>query len=105
MASAGAIPSRGSRRPGRLARPLTAEQFRAAHWNPRERLPATPQELRELLGRGYTARWLDLAARIVLEDLGEDLPDRRWVVPTRARHHWLELFAHWRDRRGDAQAV
>ena len=39
----------------------------------------------------------DLAVRIVLEDLGDDLPDR--AVPSRARHHWQLLFAHWRDRR------
>ncbi len=41
----------------------------------------------------------DLAVRIVLEDPGDDLPDRKWAVPSRARHHWQLLFAHWRDRR------
>ncbi|MGA5823491.1 hypothetical protein ACPC54_37210 [Kitasatospora sp. NPDC094028] len=81
-----------------LSRPLTAEQFRVAHWH--ERLPATAEELRELLLHyGYRPRWLDLAVRIVLEDLAGDLPDAGWVVPSRARWHWRVLFAHWRDRR------
>ncbi|MGK4578464.1 endonuclease domain-containing protein [Kitasatospora sp. HPMI-4] len=89
-----------------LSQPLTAEQFRAAHWSDREQVPATDQELRELLLRyGYMADWLDLAVQIVLEDLGDDLPDARWAVPSRARHHWLVLFAHWRDRRAAPQAV
>ncbi|MFJ9523521.1 hypothetical protein ACIRPK_35480 [Kitasatospora sp. NPDC101801] len=41
------------------------------------------------------SRWLDLEVRIVLEDLS----DRKWAAPSRARHHWKVLFAHWRDRR------
>ncbi|MFE7194052.1 hypothetical protein [Kitasatospora sp. NPDC057541] len=83
-----------------LSRPLTAEQFRAAHWRDDEELSATDQELRELLLRyGYMAGWLDLAVRIVLEDLAGALPSAAWAVPSRARWHWLELFAHWRDQR------
>ncbi|MGE7439783.1 hypothetical protein [Kitasatospora sp. NPDC001175] len=89
-----------------MSRPLTVEQFRGAHWLEREELPATDQELRELLLRyGYMAGWLDLAVQIVLEDLGDDLPDRKWAVPSRARHHWLALFAYWRDRRAAPHAV
>ncbi|MFE2174433.1 endonuclease domain-containing protein [Kitasatospora sp. NPDC059462] len=83
-----------------LSRPLTAEQFRGAHWLEREELPTTEKELRELLLRyGYMAGWLDLAVRIVLEDLAGALPSAAWAVPSRARWHWLELFAHWRDQR------
>ncbi|WP_404870732.1 endonuclease domain-containing protein (plasmid) [Kitasatospora griseola] len=89
-----------------LSRPLTAEQFRAAHWRDDEQLPATDRELRELLLRyGYMAGWMDLAVRIVLEDLAGDLPDARWAVFSRARHHWLVLFAHWRERRGSPSAA
>ncbi|MGW4809478.1 hypothetical protein [Kitasatospora sp. NPDC004272] len=81
------------------SRPLTAEQFTAAHWRD-EKMPGTPEQLAELLlSYGYLPRWLDLAVRIVLEDLGEDLPNRKWAVPSRARHHWKALFTHWRDRR------
>ncbi|MFF2080641.1 hypothetical protein ACFVXG_38485 [Kitasatospora sp. NPDC058162] len=83
-----------------LSRPLTAGEFRAAHWRDDERLPGTAEELRELLLRyGYIAGWLDLAVRIALEDLAGDLPDARWAVPSRARH-WRELFARWTDRKG-----
>ncbi|MGW2401740.1 endonuclease domain-containing protein [Kitasatospora sp. NPDC001664] len=88
------------------SRPLTAEQFAAAHWRDDEAMPGTPEQLAELLlSYGYLPRWLDLAVRFVLEDLGEDLPDRKWAVPSRARHHWRVLFAHWRDRRAAEPAV
>ncbi|WP_354645385.1 hypothetical protein [Kitasatospora camelliae] len=84
-----------------LSRPLTAEQFRAAHWRDDEQLPAMVEELRELLlGYGYMAGWLDLAVRIVLEDLAGDLSDARWAVFSRARWHWRVLLGHWGDRQG-----
>ncbi|MFE5586950.1 endonuclease domain-containing protein [Kitasatospora sp. NPDC056531] len=83
-----------------LSRPLTADEIRAAHWNPDLDLPCTQQELRELIGGYYSASWLDLAVRIALDDLGGDLPDRRWASFGRARWHWRELCAYWRDRQG-----
>ncbi|MET9403144.1 endonuclease domain-containing protein [Kitasatospora sp. NPDC002965] len=83
-----------------MSRPLTAEQFRGAHWRDDKQVPATDQELRELLLRyGYMAGWLDLAVRIVLKDLAGDVPNRSWVVFSRARWHWIALLEHWRDRR------
>ncbi|OKI95104.1 hypothetical protein [Kitasatospora sp. CB01950] len=82
-----------------LSRPLTAEEFLAAHWDAGEKLPRTPDGLRELIGDEYSSRWLDLAVRVALEDLGDDLPDRRWGLFHVARWHWRELFGHWRDRR------
>ncbi|WP_224280589.1 endonuclease domain-containing protein [Streptomyces sp. LS1784] len=88
-----------------LSRPLTLRQVRDAHHDPRVAMPRTREQLRTLIGDQYGAGWLDLAVRIVLEDLGDDLPDARWGVPSRARHHWLVLFAHWRDRRAAPQAV
>ncbi|CAN3977390.1 endonuclease domain-containing protein [Kitasatospora purpeofusca] len=82
-----------------LSRPLTVEDFLAAHWNSEEEVPKTPDKLRELIGDKYSSRWLDLAVRMALEDLGDDLPDRRWALFNVARWHWLELFAYWCDRR------
>ncbi|MET8630231.1 hypothetical protein ABZW30_42085 [Kitasatospora sp. NPDC004669] len=63
-------------------------------------LPCTQQELREPIGGYYSAGWLDLAVRIALDDLGDDLPDRHWVAFGRARWHWRELCVYWRDRPG-----
>lgn len=84
-----------------LSRTLTAEQCRAAHWRDDEQLPTTSEELRDLLlGYGYMAGRLDLAVRIALEDLGGDLPNRRWAVFSRAGWHWRVLLGHWGDRRG-----
>ncbi|MFG2698860.1 hypothetical protein [Kitasatospora sp. NPDC048407] len=81
------------------SRPVTREQFRAAHWRDDEPAPATADGLRELLlGYGYLPGWLDLAVRIALEDLAGDLPDARWAVPSTARRHWWALFVHWGDR-------
>ncbi len=87
-----------------LSRPLTEDEIRSAR-RYLERPPRTPEELRVLIGERYAARWLDLAVRIVLEDLGEDLPDRRWAMFSRARHHWRALFAYWRDRRACAPST
>ncbi len=82
------------------SRSLMVGEFQAAHWNAREKPPETAERLRELIGDKYSGRWLDLAVRIVLEDLGEDLPDRKWALFYPARHNWPALFTYWRDRRG-----
>ncbi|MEU3495311.1 endonuclease domain-containing protein [Kitasatospora cineracea] len=88
-----------------LSRPLTLRQIRDAHFDSEVAMPRTRGQLLALIGDGYKAGWLDLAVRIVLEDLAGDLPDARWAVFTRARWHWLVLFAHWRERRGCPSAA
>ena len=82
-----------------LSRPLTEQQVRSAHWNPRSPLPSSPAELLELCGGHYKAGWADLAVRIAVEDLGEALPDPRWKVHSTARWHWRTVCAVWRDHR------
>ncbi|MEU4301910.1 hypothetical protein [Kitasatospora aureofaciens] len=88
-----------------LSRPLTLRQVRDAHHDSRVAMPRTRGQLQTLIGDRYRPGWLDLAVRIVLEDLGDDLPDKNWAVPTRARHHWRVLFAYWRDRRSGPPTV
>ncbi|MFC1436056.1 endonuclease domain-containing protein [Streptacidiphilus sp. N1-3] len=80
-----------------LSRPLTEQQIRSAHWNPRVALPRSRAELLELCGDHYKAGWVDLAVRIAVEDLGQTLPDPRWTVHSTARWHWREVLAVWRD--------
>ncbi|MFB7678365.1 hypothetical protein ACFC26_43920 [Kitasatospora purpeofusca] len=86
--------------PEMMSRPLTAEQFRGAHWLGREELPATGEELRELLLRcGYMAGLVGPG--------GADRPGGpRGCAAGRdvggaelCEVRWLELFAHWRDQR------
>ncbi|MFD5559055.1 hypothetical protein [Kitasatospora griseola] len=79
---------------------MTEEQFRAAHWRDDKRVPATVDGLRELLlGYGCLPGRFDLAVCIALEDLGDDLPDACWAVPSTARRHWQALFTRWRGQR------
>jgi hypothetical protein len=84
-----------------LSRPLSAEQIQAAGtWGMGAgSAPTSPSELRAEISHGYQPRWVDLAVRIVLEDLGDDLPDARWSTFTRARWHWQALCEHWHARR------
>lgn len=85
-----------------LSRPLSAEQIQAAGtWGlGAGSAPTSPSELRAEISHGYQPRWVDLAVRIMLEDLGDDLPDARWSAFTRARWHWQALCEHWHARRG-----
>lgn len=80
-----------------LSRPLELSELRATGWVTDE--PADEDELREVIGERYSPRWVDLAVRIALEDLGDNLPDRRWAAFTKARWHWQKLCAHWHSQR------
>lgn len=80
-----------------LSRTLSTEQVRAARaWGPGVgKVPSSPQALRAEVSCGYQPRWVDVAVRIALEDLGEDLPDPGWSRFTRARWHWQAVCEHW----------
>ncbi|AJC61947.1 endonuclease domain-containing protein [Streptomyces sp. 769] len=83
-----------------LSRPLTAQQIQAVRaWGPGHGASSvTTRALRTELDLGYQARWVDVAVRIALEDLGDDLPDPAWRSFTRARWHWKALCTHWHTR-------
>ncbi len=77
-----------------LSRALTAAQINAADaWL--KSVPKNKNELRDAIGDWYSPRWVDLAVRIALEDLGDNLPDPRWASFTRARFHWQKLCTYW----------
>ncbi|MGX1909283.1 hypothetical protein ACWIID_10505 [Streptomyces phaeochromogenes] len=84
-----------------LSRPLKLSELRATGWVTDE--PADEDALRELIGERYSPRWVDLAVRIALDDLGDNLPDRRWASFTKARWHWQKLCAHWHSQHPESQ--
>ncbi|MFF4509398.1 endonuclease domain-containing protein [Streptomyces sp. NPDC001401] len=84
-----------------LSRPLKLSELRATGWVTDE--PADEDALRELIGERYSPRWVDLAVRIALKDLGDNLPDRRWASFTKARWHWQKLCAHWHSQHPESQ--